>query len=166
MIVLGIDPGMAHTGYGIVTADGGRLRAVEQGSISTPAREPAEQRLARLYRETARLIGRHEPSAVALEELFVGANPRTILSVGQARGAVLAACGAAGVVTFGYAPAEIKTGVCGFGRADKRQVMHMVCSILALSEPPGSFHAADALAVAVCHAHTGRVDRREPAAAR
>jgi crossover junction endodeoxyribonuclease RuvC len=166
MIVLGIDPGMAHTGYGIVAVDGGRLRAVEHGSITTSAREAAERRLAHLYRQMAGLIARHEPGAVALEELFVGANPRTILSVGQARGAVLAACGTAGVGTFGYAPAEIKTGVCGFGRADKRQVVHMVCSILALSEPPGSFHAADALAVAVCHAHTVRVDRREPAAAR
>lgn len=162
--MLGIDPGMAHTGYGIVSGAGGRLRAVEQGSIPTSAKDPPEQRLALLAHQTVSLLDRHHPDAVALEDLFVGANPRTILSVGQARGAVLAVCGAASVPCFGYAPAEIKTGVCGFGRADKSQVARMVSSILGLAQTPDSFHAADALAAAICHAQAARTRALQAAA--
>ncbi len=99
---------------------------------------------------------RHEPASVALEDLFIGANPRTILSVGHARGAVLTACGHAGVCATGYPPAEVKRTVCGFGRADKGQVGRMVVATLRLDRPPATDHAADALAVAVCHAHTSR----------
>ena len=93
---------------------------------------------------------------MALEDLFVGGNPRTILSVGHARGAVLTACGRSGLATAGYPPAEVKMTVCGFGRADKAQVQRMVVASLRLERPPASDHAADALAVAVCHAHISR----------
>jgi crossover junction endodeoxyribonuclease RuvC len=156
MIVLGIDPGMAQTGFGVVAADAGRLRAVAHGEVGTPAGEAPELRLCALQRRMEELVGEHAPQAAALEDLYVGANPRTILAVGQARGAILAACGAAGVPVAGYAPAEIKSAVCGFGRADKGQVVRMVSAILGLQQVRLSSHAADALAAAVCHAQRSR----------
>jgi crossover junction endodeoxyribonuclease RuvC len=160
MIVLGIDPGMAETGYGVIAVEGSRMRALDHGVVSTPARAAAAERLAALHGRLAALIAEHRPDAAALEDLFVGANPRTILSVGQARGAVLAACGAAGIGAAGYPPAEVKKTVCGFGRADKGQMQRMVTAILAADPPPASDHAADALAVAVCHATRSRASSR------
>ena len=152
MKVLGIDPGTAACGYGIVHASGGRLQAVDFGWWQTPARERAELRLKRIHDEVADLIARYEPEAAALEESYVGADARIALSVGQARGAVLVACAAAEVSCTEYPPATVKQAVCGYGRADKGQVQRMVRSILALAELPEPHHAADALAVAVCHA--------------
>lgn len=166
MIVLGIDPGMADTGYGVVAVDGSRLRPLDHGVLRTAASEPAEQRLAGLQTSVTELLDEHSPQAVALEDLFVGSNPRTILSVGQARGAILAACGAAGVPVSGYAPAEIKMAVCGYGRADKSQVARMVTAILGISVAGPGNHAADALAAAVCHAQMSRTARLRVGAAR
>lgn len=154
--MLGIDPGMAETGFGVVRSAGSRFQALSHGVISTPPADPAEQRLAQIHREVTALLAAHGPDALAIEDLYVGRNPRTVLLVGQARGAVMAACGQAGVPVAAYAPAEIKTAVCGFGRAEKRQVAHMVSAILGLAEPPHTSHAADALAVAVCHSQRGR----------
>src|ERR671937_2349535 len=159
MIVLGIDPGMAETGYGVIAVEGSRMRALDHGVVATRAGLPAAARLAALHERTAKLIARHAPDTAALEDLYVGANPRTILSVGQARGAVLAACGGAGLEAAGYPPAEVKQIVCGFGRAGKEQMRRMVGAILALEAPPRSDHAADALAVAVCHAQRSRTAR-------
>src|SRR5512146_1525391 len=156
MIVLGIDPGMAETGYGVIVVEGSRMRAVDHGVVVTEAREAAAARLAEIHDRMAELVARHAPDSAALEDLYVGANPRTILSVGQARGAVLAACGAAGLDAAGYPPAEVKKAVCGFGRADKGQMTRMVSAILALDVTPATDHAADALAVAICHATRGR----------
>jgi crossover junction endodeoxyribonuclease RuvC len=156
MIVLGIDPGMAETGYGVIAVEGSRMRALDHGVVATRAGLPAAARLAALHERTAKLIARHAPDTAALEDLYVGANPRTILSVGQARGAVLAACGGAGLDAAGYPPAEVKKAVCGFGRADKGQMLRMVAAILGLDGPPATDHAADALAVAVCHATRSR----------
>jgi crossover junction endodeoxyribonuclease RuvC len=150
--VLGIDPGTAACGYGIVHASGGRLKAVEFGWWQTPARERPELRLKQIHDAIAELIDRHEPEAVVLEESFVGADARTALSVGQARGAVLVACASAGVYCAEYPPASVKQAVCGYGRAEKGQVQRMVKAILGLAEPPKPHHAADALAVAICHA--------------
>jgi crossover junction endodeoxyribonuclease RuvC len=150
--VLGIDPGTAACGYGIVHESGGRLQAVEFGWLRTPARERLDLRLKAIHDAVADLIVRHEPDAVALEESFVGADARIALSVGQARGAALVACANAGVSCAEYPPASVKSAVCGYGRADKAQVQQMVKSILHLSEPPKPHHAADALAVAICHA--------------
>ena len=152
MKVLGIDPGTAACGYGIVQGSGGRLQAVEFGWWPTPARERPELRLKRIHDAVADLIERHEPDAVALEESFVGADARIALSGGQARGAALVACASAGVRCAEYPPASVKSAVCGFGRAEKTQVQRMVKAILGLSEPPRPHHAADALAVAICHA--------------
>jgi crossover junction endodeoxyribonuclease RuvC len=165
MILLGIDPGTAETGYGVIAVQGSRLDAVDHGLIATSAREPLEQRLVRIFAEVSDLIAKHEPASVALEDLFVGGNPRTILSVGHARGAVLTACGRAGIPAAGYPPAEVKMTVCGFGRADKSQVQRMVTASLRLDRPPASEHAADALAVAVCHAHASRTNAALKAAA-
>jgi crossover junction endodeoxyribonuclease RuvC len=150
--VLGIDPGTAACGYGIVAVDGGRLKAVEHGWWPTPARERPELRLKRIHDAVADLIAKQAPEAVVLEESFVGVDARTALSVGQARGAVLVACANAGVACAEYPPATVKHTVCGYGRAEKAQVQRMVRAILALPEIPTPHHAADALAVAICHA--------------
>jgi crossover junction endodeoxyribonuclease RuvC len=150
--VLGIDPGTAACGYGIVLASGGRLQAVEFGWWQTPARERLELRLKQIHDAIAELIDRHAPEAVVLEESYVGADARTALSVGQARGAALVASACAGVYCTEYPPASVKNAVCGYGRAEKDQVQRMVKAILGLQEPPRPDHAADALAVAICHA--------------
>ena len=152
MKVVGIDPGTAACGYGIVHESAGRLRALDHGWWRTSARDRPQLRLKTIFDAVAELVARHEPDAVALEESFVGADARTALSVGQARGVVLVACAAAGVDCVEYAPAHVKKAVCGYGRAEKAQVKGMVKVILGLDAPPASTHAADALAVAICHA--------------
>lgn len=152
MKVLGIDPGTAACGYGIVHASGNRLQAVEFGWWQTPARERTELRLKRIHDAVADLIERHAPEAVALEESYVGADARIALSVGQARGAALVACASASVFCTEYPPASVKQAVCGYGRAEKAQVQRMVKAVLGLQELPKPHHAADALAVAICHA--------------
>jgi crossover junction endodeoxyribonuclease RuvC len=163
MHLLGIDPGTAATGYGVI-ATGGRMRALDHGVITTPAGMPLELRLARIHDEIAALLEQHAPEAVALEDLYIGGNPRTILAVGHARGAILTACGRAGVPAAAYPPAAVKQAVCGFGAADKAQVQRMVGLTLAMPSPPKSDHAADALAVALCHALADRSRRLEAAA--
>jgi crossover junction endodeoxyribonuclease RuvC len=150
--VLGIDPGTAACGYAIVHENDGRLRALDHGWWQTKARERPELRLKTIFERVQGLVEEYAPDAVALEESFVGADARTALSVGQARGAVLVASALAGVECAEYAPARVKQAVCGYGRAEKAQVQRMVQAILRLTEPAGSTHAADALAVAICHA--------------
>jgi crossover junction endodeoxyribonuclease RuvC len=150
--VLGIDPGTAACGFGIVQGSGGRLREVAHGWWRSTAAEAPELRLKRIFDGVAELITEHAPDAVALEESFVGADARIALSVGQARGAVLVAAASAGLPCTEYAPSAVKQAVCGYGRADKEQVGKMVKAILALDAVPTPNHAADALAVAICHA--------------
>ena len=152
MRVLGIDPGTAACGYGIVHESDGRLRAVIHGWWRTPAGTRPELRLKTIFDGVAGLIAEHAPDAVVLEESFVGADARIALSVGQARGAVLVAAANAGLDCAEYAPARVKQAVCGYGRAEKAQVQRMVKAILALDSVPKPNHAADALAVAICHA--------------
>ena len=152
MKVLGIDPGTAACGYGIVHESDGRLRAGGFGCWRTSARERPEARLLVIFEGVRELIAEHEPDAVALEESFVGADARIALSVGQARGAVLVAAASAGVDCAEYAPARVKQTVCGYGRAEKDQVQRMVKLVLGLAAEPSSSHEADALAVAICHA--------------
>ena len=152
MKVLGIDPGTAACGYGIVHGSGGRLRAGDFGCWRTSARERPDARLLAIFEGVQALIAEHAPDAVALEESFVGADARIALSVGQARGAVLVAAASAGVDCTEYAPARVKQTVCGYGRAEKSQMQRMVKLILGLEAEPGSSHEADALAVAICHA--------------
>jgi crossover junction endodeoxyribonuclease RuvC len=150
--VLGIDPGTAACGYGIVHESGGRLRAVDHGWWQTPARRRPELRLKTIFDGVAELIEEFAPEAVVLEESFVGADARTALSVGQARGAVLVAAASFGLECAEYAPSRVKKTVCGYGRAEKAQVQRMVMAILGLRTPPAPQHASDALAVAICHA--------------
>jgi crossover junction endodeoxyribonuclease RuvC len=150
--VLGIDPGTAACGYAIVQGSGNRLKAVEFDWWKTPAAERPELRLRTIFEGVSGLIEQHAPDAVAIEESFVGADARTALSVGQARGVVLVAAALADVECAEYAPARVKQAVCGYGRAEKAQVQRMVAAILGLRKLPTPSHAADALAVAICHA--------------
>src|SRR5436190_11093195 len=152
MKVLGIDPGTAACGYGVVHESEGRLRAIAHGAWAMSARERPELRLRTIFERVAGLVEEHRPDAVVLEESYVGADARIALSVGQARGAVLVACALADVECAEYAPARVKQAVCGYGRAEKDQVQRMVKAILGLDAPPKPTHAADALAVAICHA--------------
>ncbi|TMK73782.1 MAG: crossover junction endodeoxyribonuclease RuvC [Actinobacteria bacterium] len=152
MRVLGVDPGTAACGYGLVGQSDGRLRAIDHGWWRTRADERPEARLRTIFDGVADLVERHVPDAVAIEESFVGVDARTALSVGQARGAVMVACARAGVECVEYSPTRVKQSVCGYGRAEKAQVAKMVRAILGLTEAPASSHAADALAVAICHA--------------
>ena len=159
MKVLGIDPGTAACGYGIVNDDHGRLRAVDFGWWQTSSGERLELRLKTIFEGVRDLIDLHAPDAVALEESFVGADARIALSVGQARGAVLVACALVAVDCREYAPSTVKQAVCGYGRAQKDQVQRMVKTILGLQALPTPHHASDALAVAICHALASPLQR-------
>lgn len=152
MRVLGIDPGTAACGFGIVDERDGRMRAVISGTWRTSPRTPMAERLKTIFDGIGELIVEHAPDSVAIEESYVGADARIALAVGQARGAALVAAANAGVTCAEYAPARVKQTVCGYGRADKEQIVRMVTLILRLDGDPGSTHAADALAVAICHA--------------
>ena len=154
VIVLGIDPGLANTGYGVVQRRGaGRLVALDGGCVTTRAQTPAAERLARIHDAVAALISEHEPDVVALEALYFGANVHSALAVGQARGVVMLAAAQRGLACHDYTPQQVKGAVCGSGRAAKDQVQRMVQALLGLTELPRPDHAADALAVAICHAN-------------
>jgi crossover junction endodeoxyribonuclease RuvC len=151
MVVLGIDPGIANTGYGVVCRRGGRLAALDGGVVETASGLAPERRLATIFARIEELLDEHEPDAVALEELYFGANARSAFAVGQARGVVMLAAGRRGIGCVGYTPQQVKGSVCGSGRADKGQVQRMVQALLALERVPTPDHASDALAVAICH---------------
>jgi crossover junction endodeoxyribonuclease RuvC len=150
MIVLGIDPGTASTGYGVVQSSGSRLSAVAEGVIETRPGIALERRLADIHNRVGELLDRHGPDAMAIEELYFGANVRTAFAVGQARGVVLLAAGQRGIPSRSYTPQQVKSAVCGNGRAAKDQVGRMVARLLGMSAVPTPDHAADALAVAIC----------------
>lgn len=151
MVVLGIDPGLANTGYGVVARDEARLLAVDGGVVTTPAGLPLERRLARIAARVRELIDEHGCDAVALEELYFGQNAHSAFAVGHARGAAMLAAGEHGVPCASYTPQQVKSSVCGSGRAAKDQVARMVQSLLSLPHLPAPDHASDALAVAICH---------------
>lgn len=153
VIVLGIDPGTAHTGYGVVARRSGRLSALDGGVVQTRSGLAAERRLAIIHGAIVDLIDEHEPDAMALEDLYFGQNVRSAFAVGQARGVVMLAAGQRGVACSAYTPQQVKGAVCGNGRAPKDQVARMVQTLLALPRLPTPDHASDALAVALCHAH-------------
>src|SRR5215216_2658246 len=153
MVVLGIDPGTANTGYGVVARRGGRLVALDGGTIQTPAGLDGGQRLAMIHTRVGELLDGHRPDALAVEDLYFGANARSAFAVGQARGVVILAGGQRGLPCCSYTPQPIKAAVCGSGRAGKGQVQRMVQALLALTDLPRPDHAADALAVAICHAN-------------
>jgi crossover junction endodeoxyribonuclease RuvC len=153
VIVLGIDPGVANTGYGVVAHHGGGLVALDGGVVETPAGCDHGARLAAIHARIAELLDEHRPDAVAVEDLYFGANARSAFAVGQARGVVVLAAGQRGIPCASYTPQQVKGAVCGSGRAAKDQVQRMVQALLGLDELPRPDHAADALAVAICHAN-------------
>jgi crossover junction endodeoxyribonuclease RuvC len=150
MLVLGIDPGTASTGFGVVRATGSRLDSVDTGVISTRAGIALERRLADIHARVGELLDEYRPAALAIEDLYFGVNVRTAFAVGQARGVVLLAAGQRGIPTRSYTPQQVKGAVCGSGRAAKDQVGRMVARLLGLAAVPTPDHAADALAVAIC----------------
>jgi crossover junction endodeoxyribonuclease RuvC len=159
IVVMGVDPGVANTGFGVVRVAGGCMSAVDGGVIEAPPGESTEERLLRIHDELVQLIGWHEPAALALEDVYFGRNVRSAIGVGQARGVALLAAAKRGISCFDYTPQAVKTAVCGTGAAAKKQVQRMVGTLLGLPQPPESDHAADALAVAICHAaHAGTAD--------
>jgi crossover junction endodeoxyribonuclease RuvC len=153
-VILGLDPGTASTGFGVIAVIGNRLRALEFGVVDTAAASPLEQRLERIFGEVEQLLHRHRPVATAIESLFFNTNVRTALAVGHARGVTLLACSQAGCEVFEYTPQQVKQAVVGYGKASKEQVMEMVRVLLGLAETPRPDHAADALGVAICHANS------------
>ena len=158
MLVLGIDPGTATTGYGLVReTDQGGLVAVDYGVILTPARQQAEKRLLLLYERLLEIIHLHRPDCGAVEKLFFQKNVTTAIAVGQARGVTLLALAQCGLPVAEYTPLEVKQAVSGYGGADKLQVQMMVQAILALANLPRPDDAADALAIAVCHLQSYRM---------
>ncbi len=151
MRILGLDPGTATTGYGIVDALDGRLHMVDYGTIDTPAGEKAPLRLQTIYRELNALLERYRPDTAAIEEVFFGRNITTAISVGQARGVLLLCLANAGIPIGEYSPPKVKDAVTGYGKADKAQVQMMVRNLLDLEETPRPDDAADGLAVAIAH---------------
>ncbi len=156
MLVLGIDPGTANTGYGLVRSSGSRLHALEEGVISTRPGVAIERRLTQIHDRVAELLDTHRVDALAIEELYFGVNVRSAFAVGQARGVILLAAGQRGIPTRAYTPQQVKAAVCGHGRAGKEQVARMASRLLGLATAPVTDHAADALAVAIAHAHIAR----------
>ena len=159
MIVLGIDPGTANTGYGVVESSGSRLRALAGGVIATRAGVPLERRLADIHARVGELLDLHSPEAIAIEELYFGANARTAFAVGQARGVVLLAAGQRAIPSRSYTPQQVKAAVCGHGGAPKDQVGRMVTRLLALEEIPSPDHVGDAFAVAICELNRAPLER-------
>ena len=163
---MGIDPGVANTGFGVVRVAGSQMTAVDGGVIEVPDDGPVETRLARIHAELEQLIGWHQPVAIALEDVYFGKNVQSAIAVGQARGVALLAAAQRGIPCFDYTPQAVKMAVCGTGSAAKRQVQQMVGKLLGLARPPESDHAADALALAICHAGRARTDEAVEAAER
>jgi crossover junction endodeoxyribonuclease RuvC len=157
MIVLGVDPGTAATGYGIVERSGNRLRAIDFGCLETTPAQQLPVRLLEIHRAMRELIEEHRPDLIGVERLFFNRNVQTAFAVGQARGVVLLAAAQSGLPVFEYGPHEVKMAVTGYGRADKGQVQRMVQAVLGMDALPRPDDAADALAVAICTAHAQRL---------
>ena len=151
MIILGIDPGIAIVGYGVIECKGNRFKALDYGAITTEANIPFTERIRIIYDDMTTLIDKYNPTDLAIEELFFNKNVKTAIKVGQARGVEILAAVHKGLNIYEYTPLQVKQGVVGYGRAEKRQVQEMVKMLLNLKEIPKPDDAADALAVAICH---------------
>jgi crossover junction endodeoxyribonuclease RuvC len=154
-VVMGVDPGAANLGVGVVRVEGTHMVALDGGVIETSSGEAPEKRLTRIHKALSELIAWHEPKALAIESLYFGRNAQSAMTVGQAYGVALLAAGQRGVPCHAYTPQAVKLAVCGSGGAGKKQVARMVGTLLGLPDPPSPDHAADALAVAICHAGGG-----------
>jgi crossover junction endodeoxyribonuclease RuvC len=152
-LIMGLDPGLVVTGYGILDVTDDGRRVVAYGCVRTPAGSSQPARLEMLYRQLTAILERYHPEEVAVEQLFINRNASTAVSVGQARGVALLAAVQSGARIVEYTPLQVKLGITGFGRAEKKQVQYMVRAILGLPEMPRPDDVADALAVAICHCH-------------
>ena len=155
MRILGIDPGIATVGFGIIEYDGVKFKPVEYGKVTSPAHTDLTIRLKMVYDDMEYIVKKFKPDHVAIEELFFNSNTKTAITVAQARGVLVLAAANSNVPVFEYTPLQVKQAVVGFGRAEKNQVQQMVKNILGLSEIPKPDDTADALAIAICHAHSG-----------
>ena len=155
MIIFGIDPGLAIVGWGVIEYKGSRFRTLAHGAIQTPAHTPIKDRLKQIYDELTSLLRIYHPDAVAVEELFFNTNITTGISVAEARGVILLAIAQSGCEFYEYTPLQVKQSVVGYGKAEKAQVMLMVKTLLNLQNAPRLDDTCDALAIAICHAHTG-----------
>ena len=155
MVILGLDPGTATTGYGVIRVLGNRFQMLEYGIISTPAKTPMEKRLEMIYDNLQELLQKWQPDQAAVEELFFNQNITTAITVGQARGVLLLCCAQNNVPLAEYTPLQVKQALVGYGRADKKQMQAMVKAILNLETVPKPDDTADALAAAICHGHAG-----------
>lgn len=158
MIIIGIDPGYAIVGIGVVEYVGNKFRTLEYNAITTPAEMPTVERLKKIYTEMTMYIDKYKPDAVAIEELFFNSNQKTAINVAQARGVLLVAVANKNVPISEYTPLQVKQSVTGYGRADKKQIQSMVKMILGLNVIPKPDDAADALALAICHAHSNKMN--------
>ena len=155
MIILGIDPGYAIVGWGVLEYKNNRFRVLDYGAILTKAGTPTPERLHTIYRELTAIIHKYRPDAMAVEELFFNTNQKTGIIVAEARGVILLSAVENGVSLYEYTPLQVKQSVVGYGRAEKKQVISMVTMFLNLDAPPKPDDTADALALAICHAHCG-----------
>lgn len=160
-IILGIDPGLAHTGWGLVAQAGSRLSCVAYGCVATSGASPMGERLLKIHDQIGAVIDRFHPTCVGIETVWFGANITAAIATGQARGAALVACAAAGLEVGEYSPNQIKLSVVGEGHAEKTQIQYMVRRILSLDADPKPDHAADALAAAICHSTHAEASARE-----
>lgn len=154
MRILGVDPGVATIGFGVVETEGHKHKLLKCGVITTPAHTSLSSRLEQIFRDMADLLDLFKPEAVSVEELFFNTNITTGIAVAHARGVILLACRLAGVPIYEYTPLQVKQAVVGYGRAEKKQVMDMVKRLCALPAPPKPDDAADAVALALCHARS------------
>jgi len=152
--ILGIDPGIATVGFGIIEYDGNKFKVIEYGAVTSPANLPMPVRLKMIYDDLSYIIDKYKPNEVAIEELFFNTNVKTAIVVGQARGVLILSASNHNIPVFEYTPLQVKQAVVGYGRAEKMQVQQMVKSILNLKEVPKPDDTADALAIAICHAHS------------
>lgn len=158
MIIIGIDPGYAIVGVGVVEYRGNNFRPIEYNAITTHASMPSSERLKVIYDEIGAYLDKYKPDAVAIEELFFNTNAKTAILVAQARGVLVVSATIRGIPIYEYTPLQIKQAVTGYGRADKQQIQQMVKMLLNLNAIPKPDDAADALAVAICHAHSGGIN--------
>lgn len=157
MIILGIDPGIAIVGWGVIEFSGNKLRPIAYGAITTPAHTPITRRLSSIYDELGAIIDKYKPDAMSVEELFFNTNVKTAITVAHARGIVLLCAAQKGVPDFEYTPLQAKQALTGYGRADKPQMQNMVKIMLGLNAIPKPDDVADALAIAICHAHSANL---------
>lgn len=155
MIILGIDPGLAITGFGLIKYEQNNFKVIQYGVIRTPSKTPLPDRLVKIREGIETLVQQYKPDCAAIEELFFNTNAKSAFLVGQARGVAVVTVASAGLPVYEYTPLQVKQGVAGYGRADKNQIQQMVKTLLNLKEIPKPDDAADALAIAMCHAHTG-----------